>query len=137
MDEIDDKIIDELLTNCRKPFLQIADKLGISEGTIRKRVAKLTKEGVIRKFTIETRYETNAVVEIVTSTQSSTEKINEELGKIPGIRKIFEVTGRFTILAFLRSKDLSEVNHIVERIRSIKGVLQTETFPVLNRVDMG
>ena len=136
MDNIDESIIEELIVNCRKPFLQISKKLGTSEGTIRKRVAKLVKDGTIKKFTIETKHETNAVIEIVTSTQSSTEKINEELKKIKGIRKIMEVTGRFTIIAFLSAKNLSEINDIVERIRSTKGVLQTETFPVLNEVDM-
>lgn len=43
MDGIDKKIIDSLKNDSRTPFLSIAKKIGVSEGTIRQRVEKKKK----------------------------------------------------------------------------------------------
>jgi len=130
MDEKDSVIIEKLEDNARTPFLQIAKQMKVSEGTIRKRVANLVKKGIIKKFTIETSSQTNAFVEVTTTSQPPTREIVEEIKKI-GVEKIFVVAGRFTILCFIKADNLNEVRDIVEAIRDIKGVIQTETLPVL------
>lgn len=50
LDEIDLKIIKELTENARKPFRQIALKLGLSDVAVIKRVRKLEAQGVIRRY---------------------------------------------------------------------------------------
>ena len=50
IDETDSKIIGMLTENSRMHFLDIAKKLKVSESTIRNRVGKLEKSGVIRKY---------------------------------------------------------------------------------------
>lgn len=47
IDEIDRKIIDLLQNDGRVPFLTIANQLGLAEGTIRRRVARLLDEKVL------------------------------------------------------------------------------------------
>ena len=130
MDNKDKKIIEKLEKNARTPFLQIAKEMDVSEGTIRKRVANLLKNKIIRKFTIETSYESKAIIEVVTGSQIPTEKIVSQIKKL-GIEKVFEVAGRFTLLCMLKADNLNEINDIVESIRQINGVIQTETLPVL------
>jgi DNA-binding Lrp family transcriptional regulator len=130
MDQVDKTIIEKLSIDSRTPFLSIAKELGVSEGTIRQRVAKLTEKGIIRKFTLELGSSTNAVVEIITSSGVPTQKISEKIKKL-GISRVFEVTGRFTIVAFIQADNLEKLNQVLEQIRSIDGVIQTETFPVL------
>ena len=130
MDSLDTKIVQELRKNARTPFLQIAKKLDVSEGTVRKRVGKLVEGGVIKRFTLELANENNAIIEISTNPNIATEKISAEIKGI-GIDRIFEVAGRFEILCFVKAKSLQETNEIVEKIRAIKGVTHTETFPVL------
>ena len=130
MDIIDKKIVERLSVDSRTPFLSIARELSVSEGTIRQRVAKLLKRKIIKKFTIERGTSTTALIEIVTSSSVPTQKISERLKKL-GILKIYEVTGRFTIFVILQTDDLNKLNSILESIRSIDGVIQTETFPVL------
>jgi len=131
MDIIDKKIVEKLSADSRTPFLSIAKELSVSEGTIRQRVAKLLKRKVIKKFTIELGTSTTALIEIVTSSSVPTQKISEKLKKL-GVSKIYEVTGRFTIFVILQTDDLNKLNSILELIRSIDGVIQTETFPVLS-----
>ncbi len=130
MDLVDRAIIQKLSSDSRTPFLSIAKELGVSEGTIRQRVAKLTEKRIIRRFTIDLGSATNAVIEITTSSSVPTQKISERIIKL-GASRVFEVTGRFSIIAFIQAEDFNKLNQILESIRSIDGVIQTETFPVL------
>jgi Lrp/AsnC family transcriptional regulator of lysine biosynthesis len=130
MDDKDKKIIERLTDNARTPFLQIAKDMNVSEGTIRKRVATLLKNKYIKKFTIETSYQSRAIIEVTTGSQIPTEKIVHDIQKI-GVEKVFEVAGRFTLLCMVKADSLSLVNDIVESIRQVNGVIQTETLPVL------
>ncbi len=53
MDIVDLKILELLKDNSRMSFNEISDKVGKTEATVRRRVKKLTEEGVIKKFTID------------------------------------------------------------------------------------
>ena len=53
VDEIDERIIEMLMEDGRRPYTEIAKRLNLSESTVRKRVQALVEEGVIRRFTIE------------------------------------------------------------------------------------
>ncbi len=53
MDDKDIKIIEILQQNARIPYTDIAKALGVTETTVRKRIAELEKRGVIKKYTIE------------------------------------------------------------------------------------
>lgn len=132
MKDIGNKIVEILKKNSRMPFLQIAKKLNVSEGTIRNRVNKLVKEGIIKKFTLELETETTAVIEIITNPNVATKNIVEEMKNFD-VAEIYEVAGRFTILCIINTKNLEEANNLIEKIRAIKGVMQTETFPVLKK----
>jgi len=130
MDQIDRVLLEKLSADSRISFLSVAKELGISEGTIRQRVSKLLKKGIIRKFTIELGSSTTAIVEVMTSSKVPTQKISEKIQKL-GVKKLFEVAGKISIIAIIQADDLTKLNQLVESIRSIDGVIQTETFPVL------
>ncbi len=131
MDELNRQITKSLRTNARTPFIKIAKKLGVSEGTIRKRVETLIKNGRIRKFTIEENMDTSAIVHIMTSTNISTDKVSAELIQIKGVLKVFEVTGKYSVYCLIKGGSIYEINDILEAIRQLKGVVQTETHTVL------
>jgi Lrp/AsnC family transcriptional regulator of lysine biosynthesis len=130
MDELDKKIIEYLVNDSRTPFLSIAKQIGVSEGTIRQRVAKLQNRGVIKKFTAELGYVTTAIIEVVTSSSVPTQKVSDKIKKL-GVRRVYEVTGRFSIIAVIQTSEFKQLNQILEGIRAIEGVVQTETFSVL------
>ena len=52
IDNIDKKIIDQLKLNGRLPYKRIADIIGISEATVRRRLKRMIDEEYIEKFTI-------------------------------------------------------------------------------------
>jgi DNA-binding Lrp family transcriptional regulator len=53
MDIVDLKILELLKDNSRMSFNEISQSVGKTEATVRRRVKKLTDEGVIRKFTVD------------------------------------------------------------------------------------
>lgn len=131
MDELDKQILLELEKNAREPFLQIAKKLKVSEGTIRKRVSDMSKQGIIRKFTVEISGNVSAIIGIQTNPHVKTREIVKKLKDLK-VNRIFELTGRFDILCYLSSYSLENVNVIIEEIRAIEGINHTETFTVLS-----
>jgi Lrp/AsnC family transcriptional regulator of lysine biosynthesis len=130
MDRIDTKIIETLKEDARTPYLRIAKELGVSEGTIRKRVAKLIKENIIKKFTISLHNSIGALVGIETNPHIETKKIVSNLQKV-GLKEIFEVTGRFDVVCIIDSKNTESMNNSLEEIRVLNGVNYTETFTIL------
>lgn len=130
MDAVDHRIIQMLKEDARMPFLQIAKKLKVSEGTIRKRVAKMINENVIKKFTAVLAGEATVIIEVSTHSGRPTQQIAKSIRKM-NVDEIYEVAGRYSIFVTVKRNSLNEVNDIVEAIRALPGVIQTETFPVL------
>ncbi len=53
MDNLDIKILGRLLNNCRESDRQIGKELGISGSSVRARIQKMAKSGIIEKFTVK------------------------------------------------------------------------------------
>ena len=55
--------------------------------------------------------------------------IKEEISKVPGIRKVDGVFGRFDMIAEVEAKDAAELSRLVtDKIKAISCVVSTETF---------
>jgi DNA-binding Lrp family transcriptional regulator len=52
LDELDMRLIEMLQRDSLAPFVDIASALGVTEGTVRNRVRRLRRMGIIRKFTV-------------------------------------------------------------------------------------
>jgi len=50
IDEVDRKILNELLRDCRRSYRSIARRAGVSVGTALTRIRRLEKSGVIRGY---------------------------------------------------------------------------------------
>lgn len=132
MDEIDNLIIRELEADGRKPYTEIAKKLGLSEGTVRKRVEKLVNEGKI-KFTVIITAKTgfSAIVLIKTSPQAKTSAIVDSMKKIREVKEIYEVAGDADVIVKISCNNAEEFNDLIDEIRSIPNILETRTYTVL------
>lgn len=137
MDSLNKGILEMLSDDARMPFLEIAKSLKVSEGTIRNRVSKLVDHGVIKRFSVELG-ETGGVSGIVavkTDAKKSTPAIGASLQKLSKqITRLFEVSGEFDLFCLLECPSVSEMNSLLERIRASKGVVETQTFMVMNKI---
>lgn len=130
MDSTDEKIIEELKNDGRASFTEIAEKVGVSEGTVRNRVQRLQEQDVIEKFTVEVSDQGNvqAFVSVNVSTQRSFSDIIDEF---PGGLEIFEIAGDMDILVKISRGSSAEINDVVDSIRDVEGVENTKTYMVL------
>lgn len=132
IDNLDKKIIELLKKDSRCPFVEIANQLGVSEGTVRSRVHKMTEEGVIRGFTIKTSSKNvKALVEISIAVNTDTQEIAKELASYEGVTEVFEVTGDQDIIAIVDVESSQLLNDIIERVRRYDNILSTRTRLIL------
>ena len=132
MDNLDKNIIAIMRRDSRCPFVEIANQLGVSEGTVRSRVHKLTEEGVIRGFTIKTSSKNvKALVEIKIDVNTDTQDIARELAGYEGVTEVFEVTGDQNIIAIVDVESSQHLNEIIERVRRYDNILSTRTRLIL------
>lgn len=131
MDSVDEKIIAELLENARASFTDIAEKAGVSEGTVRNRVKQLQEEEIIEKFTVQLADESqiSAFVSVDISTQRTFEQVIDDF---PEDLEIFELAGDTDLLVKLSRQSSSQINQVVDSIRSVEGVKDTKTYMILS-----
>lgn len=132
IDNLDKRILEIMKKDSRCPYVEIADKLGVSEGTVRSRVHKMTEDGVIRGFTIKTSSKNvKALVEVKIDVNTDTEAIAKELSTYDGVTEVFEVTGDQDIIAIVDVESSQSLNEIIERVRRYDNVLSTRTRLIL------
>jgi len=132
IDHLDDKIIEILKKDSRRPFVEIATELNVSEGTIRSRVKKLFEEGVIQSFTIKTSSKNDkALIEVKIYVNVNTSEVAGNIAKFEGVSEVFEVTGEEDIVAIIDVTSSPQLNEIIERIRRFDNVQSTRTRLIL------
>ena len=132
IDNLDKRILEIMKKDSRCPYVEIAEKLGVSEGTVRSRVHKMTEDGIIRGFTSKTSSKNvKARGEVRIYVNTDTEEIARKLSEYDGVTEVFEVTGDQDIIAIVDVESPQSLNEIIERVRRYDNVLSTRTRLIL------
>lgn len=132
IDYLDEKIIELLKKDSRRPFVDIANQLKVSEGTVRSRVRKLVEEDVIQTFTIKTSSKNvKAVIEVKINVNINTSDVAAQIARFEGVSEVFEVTGEEDVVAIIDVISSPQLNEIIERIRRFDNVQSTRTRLIL------
>ncbi len=129
MDKLDAKIIELLKENSRAKFVDIGKTVGLTEGAVRRRIKNLIESGVIRRFSIETQSDAEAIVLIKTApktTPASTREVVKSLKRVA--ERVFEVSGDYDIAALITAANIEELNRKVDEIRKFPHVQNTNTL---------
>ncbi|MHA1675223.1 MAG: Lrp/AsnC family transcriptional regulator [Promethearchaeota archaeon] len=132
IDLIDRSIIDLLKTDARTSYRKIAEKIGKTEATVRRRVNSLVENGVIKKFTIilddkKLDAPTKATIKIQPDL-SKIKQITSELVKIDEITDIWRLSGDCGIEIKVELFSLEDLDSLIEdKISAIKGIHIKET----------
>jgi Lrp/AsnC family transcriptional regulator for asnA, asnC and gidA len=139
IDELDLKILKLLQEDGRLPFMDIAQKLKLSESTIRKRVQTLKERGVIKRFTVEIDpakigLNTVAIVGIDVDPPKLLE-VAQKLCELKEIRCVATSTGDHMIMTEIWTKDGRELTRLIsEKIGPIEGVKKICPAIILERL---
>ena len=135
LDEKDKKIIEMLFENSRRPYHEIADKVGLSESTVRKRVIKLQEGGIIEKFTIKICREDErciyAFLTLIPKNESEIKDLLRETVILPQCEEVFKLDGRCGILIKVNVPDTNELDAILEMFRSRTDIESVERVCVV------
>ncbi|WP_066294552.1 Lrp/AsnC family transcriptional regulator [Arthrobacter sp. B6] len=140
LDEIDRKIISELTRDGRMSVTQVAENVHISRAHAYTRIARLTGDGVLTKFTalvdpIKAGLRSSAYVTLKVS-QHSWRELREQLRAIPEVHHIALVGGDFDVILLVRAVDNIDLRRVIfDQLQSMPGVLDTQTFLVFEDVD--
>lgn len=135
LDDFDREIIRLLQADGRMPFLTIANELGLAEGTVRRRVAKLLDEGLVRIVGIADPFKvglsTVAVVGMKVE-RGRIETIAKELSTLPEVRYVALSTGNYDLVVEVVVSSNDELlTFLVDTLSSIEGINNTGTSIVL------
>ena len=133
IDDLDLKILSELSKDASISVPRLSKKININSSVVYSRIKRLLKRGLIKKFTIVINDEALGFsVRSLTGINMDSklrDNVLNELFKIPEVREIAEVTGRFDILVTMTARSLDEIHQLIsEKVGHVEGVQKTETF---------
>lgn len=133
VDEIDEKIMTLLEDNARMTYVDIADKVGLSEGAVRNRIQNLVSNNVIKRFTIEKSINqgVRAITMIAVEPGIPTFEVSQKVNQLNEVEHIYEVTGEYDIVMLSHGSNIESINKVIEDVRKIRGVEKTNTIIVL------
>lgn len=117
------------------PFLTIANELGLAEGTIRRRVARLLDEGLLRIVGVADPFKvglnTVAVVGMKVD-RARIEEIAEQLKSLSEVRYVALATGNYDLVIEVVVPSNDELlTFLIDTLRDIEGINNTGTSIVL------
>ena len=133
MTNLDLKILSELSKDASISVPRLSKKININSSVVYSRIKRLVKRGLIKKFTIVINDEALGfnvkALTGITMDSKLRDNVLAELFKIPEVREVAEVTGRFDVLVTMTARSLDEMHQIIsEKVGRIEGVQKTETF---------
>ncbi|MEW2384298.1 Lrp/AsnC family transcriptional regulator [Micromonospora sp. NPDC047707] len=140
LDEVDRRILAELVRDGRTSVRTLAERIHISRTNAYARVERLLRDGVITGFRAQVTPEaaglgTSAYVAI-TIEQNTWREVSAELARVRYIEHAALLGGDHDVLALVRAPDNATLRDVVlSRVQSIPGVLSTRTWLVFHEFD--
>lgn len=134
LDEFDVNIIKELEKDGRMAYSAIATTLKISNTMVHQRINRLIDHGIITgiKPIINEKkigYDWGSFTGITLNKDQDSDRIIEELKKIPEITECYYITGSFTLYIKIIAKDHEHMRRVLyEKIDTIPGIAKTDSI---------
>ena len=137
-DEIDRQLIRELQSDARQSNVALAQKVGLTEGAVRRRIDNLLKTGEFRIVAIGDPellgLRTHAVIGI-RADMNRLEDLTAELTAMRELSYVYETTGQYDIMIvgfFASNEQLREF--LTRKLAKVEGVISSDTFIVMRTV---
>lgn len=131
IDEVDQRIIEALQQDGRRPFTKIAADLGISEASVRQRVANLISTHVMQIVAVTNPVKLGFSLASMIGIRVSGERLLEvaqEISQFDEVIYLILCTGRFDMLAEVVCRDNDHLLHfLTEKLYKVPGVQLAET----------
>lgn len=138
LDEIDKKILGELLLNSKRSYRELAKAVGISAATVISHIQRLESAGVIKEYTVmldfeRLGYELTVVTEM-TVNRGKLLETQGEIAKLPYVCAVYDVTGEIDSVVIAKFRNRRDLSAFPKDLLSMPFVERTNTHVVLNTV---
>ena len=135
---LDKRIIEHLQADGRRPYTQIAADLGVSEAAVRARTNRLIERGILQVVGVtdplRLGFQQMAMIGIRCESDLLVE-VSEKIAEMPEVDYVVITAGAYDILIETVCEDNEGLlRFLAERLRTIEGVRETETFVYLRMV---
>jgi len=135
IDEIDQRIIEALQQDGRRPFTKIAADLGISEASVRQRVSNLINNQVMQIVAVTNPIKLGFSLASMIGIRVSSDRLLEvaqEVSEFDEVIYLIVCTGRFDMLAEVVCRDNDHLlKFLTEKLYKVPGVQQAESYMYL------
>ncbi len=138
-DDIDKKIVAELQKNGRTSYKIIANKLNLSDSTIRLRTAKMIKNNFLKiSASVNPFFYENSITALIgiNLEKRNHKKIMRKIALLQGVKSVTNATGRYDLLAevFFHSREELR-SFLMENITKVGGITFSETYVYLEAIN--
>ena len=141
MDDLDRKLIELLQINGRASNASIARDVGVSEGTVRRRLRRLIEDGTIRVIGVPDPHKMGLNTVALVGIQTDLDKIDSvaaTLAQLPQVQYVSLTTGSYDIFIWVAMSSSEELgNFLRQKVGAAEGIRRTETFVHLDIVKKG
>jgi len=138
LDDIDRKLLKELLVDSKRSFRELAKSIGVSAATVINHVQRLESAGVITDYSVQLDherlgYELTVITEITVSKGKLLE-MEEEIAKIPNVCAVYDVTGLTDAMVIAKFKHRRSLSEFTKKLLAMPYIERTNTHVVLTTV---
>lgn len=138
LDSIDLKILTILMKDGRIKLKELAEMVGLTSPSVMERLGRLEREGIIKSYSTlvdakKVGVDITAFIGVYIDHPSHIETFEEEIKAVGDeIMECHHVTGEWTLLLKIRTKNTETLQTLIKKIRSMKGVVRTNTMVVFS-----
>jgi len=135
LDKLDQMLVQLLRHNARRSISDLALELNVARATIRARLARLEKNGIILGYSALVRSDEEYAgvrgIMMIEVERHNADRVIDSLSNLVQVSAIHTTNGRFDLIVELSTRDLAEFDDILRRIRLIVGIMASETHLLL------
>ncbi|WP_432513771.1 Lrp/AsnC family transcriptional regulator [Kineococcus sp. SYSU DK001] len=139
LDDLDRRLLAALRADAREPAASLARRLGVTRATVTHRIARLQANGTILGFTTRVREGAEGEVRAISFIElegRATDRVIQRLRGLPEVVSLHTTNGGWDLVAEIRTTSLADFDRTLGRIRSVEGVVNSETSLLLSSVLM-
>jgi DNA-binding Lrp family transcriptional regulator len=137
-ENLDARLINELLTDGRASLRSLSEELDVSVTTVSNHLSELEEEGVVEGYQPVVDYDSlgydvTAIMQLEVEGDALPD-IADRLADQPRMTSVYEVTGDSDVVAIGKFEDTDEMNDVIKELLTDPDIKATNTSVVLNAV---
>lgn len=138
LDVLDRKLLNVLMDDARLSYRELAKRTGCAVGTALKRVKRLEREGIIKRYTVKVAYERvgydmQAIIDVRIAKGKFAE-VERKIASHPNVYALYDNTGPFDATIVAKFTNRRSLDGFLKKIQAYDFIERTETKLLLSTV---